>query len=408
MSAINSEKDLYNYRVLSRFKKKMVHISEREQELPELEIGKLLEIAVEHKEIISLGPGEPDFPAPKEIIAYTKKIADKVNHYSPPGGRKELKEAIIKKLKKDNNIIAKPENIVVTCGSQDALMMAGACCLDAGEEIILPNPGYMAFLSTFELFNAAPGFVELKEEDGYTMNPEEIERQIVPRKTQAILINSPANPTGNVLSRKILEEIADIAVEHDLWIFSDEAYEKIVYDDAKHISIGSLNGMDEYTMTFQSLSKTAAMCGYRVGYVVAPEQMAHALKEVHVLTTICSPTISQMLATKALSLGDKYVKQMVKEYDRRRKLIIPRLNEMGISTPWPKGAFYAFGNITSFERSSKTFCLNMLKKAKVAAVPGIDFGRFGEGHVRFSFATKYDRIEKALDRMEKFMKHYKK
>jgi len=384
-----------------------IEISEREEELPDLEIDKLLEILVEHKEILSLGPGEPDFPAAKEIVEYTKKIAGNVNHYSPPGGRKELKAEIVKKLKKENGINADPDQIIVTCGSQEALMLAAACCLDVSEQILIPNPGFMAFLPTFELFNAVPKLIELKEEENYAINPDTVRKQIDRKKTKVLLINSPANPTGTVLSKKILEELADIAIEYNLTIFSDEAYEKIVYDDAKHISIGSLNGMSLHVATFHSFSKTAAMCGYRLGYVCAPFELATAVKKTHILSSICAPTISQMLGVKALTMGNKYVKTMVEEYDRRRRMIVPRLNEIGIATPMPKGAFYAFGNITPFEKQSKKFCLKMIQKAKVAAVPGIDFGPAGEGHVRFSFATDYNKIQTALERMEKFLHNYR-
>jgi aminotransferase len=386
----------------------MVELSEREQELPDLEIEKLIEIAVEHPEIISLGPGEPDFALHQDLVRHTKKIAHLVNHYSPAGGLRELREALAKKLKKDNKIKADPDNIVVTCGSQDALVLGAACCLDVSEQIILPNPGYMAFLSTFELFNASPRFVELKEEEGYSVNPDLVRKAIDKKKTKVLLINSPSNPTGNVLSKKILEELADIAVEYDLYVFSDEAYEKILFDGAKHYSIGSFNGMKDYAVTFQTFSKSFAMCGHRLGYVVAPDELAVAIRKTHVLTTVCAPTISQLIGLKALKMGDKHAKMMVKEYDRRRKLIVPRLNDMGISCPMPRGAFYAFGNISDFDKSSKRFVLNMIKKAKVAAVPGIDFGSAGEGHVRFSFATDYKLIKKALDRLEPFLKKYKK
>ncbi len=384
-----------------------VEISEREGELPDLEIEKLLEILVEHPDILSLGPGEPDFPVAKEIVDYTKKIAGNVNHYSPPGGRKELKEEIVKKLKKENNIHVTPEQVIVTCGSQEALMLAAASCLDVSEQILIPDPGFMGFLPLFEMFHATPKQISLQEEKGYSINPDDVRKAIERKKTKVLLINSPSNPTGNVLSRKILEELADIAIEYNLTIFSDEAYEKILYDDAKHISIGSLNGMSAHVATFQSFSKTAAMCGYRVGYVAAPGELAGAIKKTHVLSSICAPTISQMLAVKALQMGNKYVNKMVAEYDRRRKMIIPRLNSMGLSTPMPKGAFYAFSNITPFEKQSKKFCLKMIQKAKVSAVPGIDFGPTGEGHIRFSFATDYKKIQTAMDRLEKFLHTYK-
>jgi len=166
--------------------------------------------------------------------------------------------------------------------------------------------------------------------------------------------------------------------------------------------------MEDYAVTFQSFSKSYAMCGYRLGYAVCNEELANALKKTHILSTVCAPTMSQLVGIKALKMGDKHVNQMKKEYDRRRKLIVPRLNEWGISTPMPKGAFYAFGNIKSFDNSSKRFVLNMIKKAKVSAVPGIDFGPSGEGHVRFSFATDYKLIKKALGRLEPWLKRYKK
>ncbi|MBW3004760.1 aminotransferase class I/II-fold pyridoxal phosphate-dependent enzyme [Candidatus Woesearchaeota archaeon] len=386
----------------------MVELSEREQELPDLEIEKLIEIAVEHPEIISLGPGEPDFPLHPELVRHTKKVAHLVNHYSPAGGLRELREAIAKKLKKDNKIKANPDNVVVTCGSQEALMLATASCLDVSEQIILPNPGYMGFLPTCELFNANPRFVELKEEDDYAINPDAVKKLINKKKTKVLLINSPANPTGNVLSKKILEELADIAVEYDLYVFSDEAYEKIVYNGAKHHSIASFNGMEDYAVTFQSFSKSFAMCGYRLGYAVCDEELAEAMKKMHIFSTVCAPTISQLVGIKALKMGDKHAKMMVKEYDRRRKLIVPRLNELGISCPMPKGAFYAFGNIKSFDNNSVRFVKKMITQAKVSAVPGTDFGSGGEGHVRFSFATDYKLIQKALKRVEPWLKKYKK
>ena len=384
-----------------------MHISERERQLPEQEIGKLLRIAVEDKSIISLGPGEPDFPAPPPIVALTKKYANQCNHYSPPGGRQELREALAKKLKKENKINTDPANIVVTTGSQEALLLAAACSLDVSEQVILPDPSYMGFLPTFSLFNAGTRFVPLREEDAFAIDPDEVERVIDPKKTKVLMINTPANPTGNVLSKKILEQLADIAIEHDLLIFSDEAYEKIIYDDAKHVSIGSLNGMDEHAVTFHTFSKTYAMCGYRIGYVAAPPALAEAIKSLHIDTTICAPTISQKIAVDALKLPSKYTDAMVKEYDRRRKLIVKRLNEMGLYTPMPKGAFYTYSNVKHLGVGSKRLALDMLKKAKVAVVPGTDFGKSGSGYIRCSYATDYKLIGKAMDKMEAFLKKYK-
>lgn len=378
-------------------------ISEREQELPDAVIGKLLKIASEDKSVISLGPGEPDFSLPRPLVAEVRRLADKVNRYSPPGGRSDFKEAIIKKLKKDNKIKADPDNIVVTTGSQEALALATACTLDVSEQIILSNPSYMGFLPTFELFNAVPRFVEVKEENEFAFDPDEIKKQIDRKKTNALLINSPANPTGTVFSKKLLEEIADLAIEYNFYIFSDEAYEKIIYDGAKHVSIASLNGMEPYALTFHTFSKTYAMCGFRLGYCVGPEDVIEAMTKAHIYTTICAPTISQLVGLKALSLPSKYIDVMVREYDRRRKMIIKRLNELNLHVSMPKGAFYAFANIKEYSNNSKFFADQLLNKAKVAVVPGTDFGNCGEGYIRCSYATDYTLIGKAMDRIAHFL-----
>lgn len=200
-----------------------------------------------------------------------------------------------------------------------------------------------------------------------------------------------------------MEEIADLAVEYDFGIFSDEAYERLTYDGAKHVSMASLNGMQDRVFTFQTLSKSHAMCGFRLGYVIAPEDAARAIKKTHIYTTVCAPTLSQKLGIKALSLPNKYTMNMVKEYDKRRKVIVERLNGMGLSTPDPKGAFYTFSNIKHVNKDSTKFALKLLKEQKVAVVPGVDFGTEGEGHIRCSFATKLPIIEKAMDRLEKFV-----
>jgi len=383
----------------------MVDISERQTELPDAIIGKILKIAVEDKSVVSLGPGEPDFPAPKPIVNLVKKFANKCNHYSPPGGRAELKEAIVKKIRKDNKIKADPENVIVTCGSQEALLLTTACTLDVSEQILLPNPGFMGFLPTFELFNANPVFIELKEEENFEINPDVVKKLIDKKKTKALLINSPANPTGNVIRKSVLEELADIAIENDIYILSDEAYEKITYGK-KHHSIGSFNGMEKNVVTFQSFSKTYAMCGFRLGYAVGPKELIQAMTKTHIYSTICSPTISQMVGVEALRLSKKYTDKMVKEYARRRALILKRFEEMNIPCSKPYGAFYVFPNIKEFSNDSLKFANDLLKKGKVAVLPGSEFGRYGEGYIRCSYATDYKRIEEAMDRIEKFLKKY--
>ena len=366
-------------------------------------IGQLIEIASEHKDIISLGPGEPDFPAPKAIVEYTKKIAGKCNHYSPPGGRRELKEAIAKKLRKENKIRCDVSNIAVTTGSQEALLLGIAASLDVSEPVIIPSPSFLGYLPTAEIFTAQPVAVPLRESNNWELDPDDLKKVADRKKTGALIINTPANPTGGVLSKKTLEEIADLAVEFDFYVFSDEAYEKIIYEK-KHFSMGSLNGMQDYVITLQTFSKSHAMCGYRLGYACGPEEIIKAMTKMQPYSTICAPTISQMLGVKALQMGDAYTKQMVREYRRRRDLIHRRLNDMELATKKPEGAFYAFSNIKKFDKNSIRFSREMIKKIKVAAMPGSEFGRFGEGYIRCSYATDYRLIEKAMDRMEKFLR----
>ncbi len=378
----------------------MVHISEREVNLPKSVLEKLSKIASEKKDIISLSIGEPNFITPKPILDYVKKIIDKSTHYTNHQGLEELREKLVKKLKKENKINVDKNNIVVTCGSQQALFAALLCTLDPNEEIILSNPGYLGYIPAIELCDAVPSYVKLDE--NFELNPDTIKEAINKGKTKAILINTPNNPTGSVLSRKILEEIADIAINNDLYIFSDEAYEKIIYDK-KHISIGSLNGMKEYVASFFTFSKTYAMCGFRLGYCVVPDKLVEPLVKTSEYMTLCAPHISQLLGIKALSLPNIYINKMVNEYNKRRKFIVNSLNNLGLKTKMPDGAFYAFSDIKDFSKSSEKFANDLLRKAKVAVIPGTEFGKYGEGYIRVSYANKFELIKKAMERIEKYL-----
>jgi len=381
-------------------------VSERETELPVSTIGELIKIAAENRRVISLGPGEPDFSSPKNIIDVAcKKLREGYTHYSPPSGRRELLEAIRKKLRKENRIDVGENQIIVTNGSTEAILLSLMCIIDPGEGVLIPDPGFLSYRPAVELLNGMPLSVPHGEESGFQFSVEEAEKIIIPEKTNAIIVNTPSNPTGVVLKKKALEEIADFAVEHDLVVISDEAYEKFVYDNEKHVSIGSLNGIEERTITFQSFSKTYAMPGFRIGYAAGPEEIIKAMKKIHIYSTICAPTVSQLAAIEALEGTQKPLKTMIREYDRRRKMIVKRLNELpGVSCVKPKGAFYAFPNISSFGKKSFEFCKWILKEAGVACVPGTEFGRCGEGHIRCSYATKYEKIEEAMHRMEKVLK----
>ncbi len=382
-------------------------LSEREQELPVSTIGELIKIAEERRDIISLGPGEPDFASPKHIIDFAcKKLREGKTHYSPPGGRRDLKEAIAKKLKKENRVYVSPEQIIVTVGSTEAIFLALMCSVDPGEGVIIPDPGFLAYRPAVEILNGMPLPVRHNEENGFQFITEEAKKTIIPEKTNVMIINTPSNPTGVVFNKKTMEEIADFVCEYDLLVMSDEAYEKFVYDGEKHISFASLNGMADRTLTFHSFSKTYAMPGFRVGYAAGPERIINAMKKIHIYSTICSPTVSQEAALRALEGPQKCVEMMVKEYNRRRRLILKRLNEIpGFFCVEPKGAFYAFPNIKSFGMKSLDFSKWLIKKAGVAVVPGTEFGGCGKGYIRCSYATSYQNIKRAMDMIEKAVKN---
>lgn len=378
------------------------HISERDLQLPDVEFPEIFKKVVSDKKIISLGPGEPDFLTPKPLLDYAKKIIDKGTHYSEPQGLLALREAIVKKLAKENNIHTNPENVVVNCGSQQGIFSALLAALDPTEQVIVPSPGYAGYVPPIDLVSATPVFVPMKEEDNFELNPDILKRHI-DKKTKVIILNSPGNPTGNVLSKKVLEEVADIAIDKDILIFSDEAYENILYDNAKHISVGSLNGMQDHVLTFQTFSKSYAMCGFRLGYCAGPKKFISEMVKNNNYMVISAPRISQLVGIKALSLNKKYINSMVSEYKKRRDLIVSGLNNLGLSTRTPKGAFYTFSNISKYSKNSSQFAHRLLDKAKVAVIPGTEFGPFGEGYIRCSFATKYEKIAEAIERMDKFL-----
>ncbi|MCD6226290.1 MAG: pyridoxal phosphate-dependent aminotransferase [Candidatus Aenigmarchaeota archaeon] len=387
---------------------KKYSISERFLNLPSSIFAKIMKIASEDKSVISLGPGEPDFTTPKHIIKYAKKkLSEGYTHYSAPDGRDELKEAIVKKVRKENKIKASSDEVIVTCGSQEALFLGVLSLIDPGEKVLVPDPGFLAYIPMIETINGVPVSVPLLEDEGFEFNPDTV-KKLIDKRTRILLINTPSNPTGRVLKKKTLEELADIAIDNNLIIFSDEAYENIIYDNQKHISIGSLNGMKNHVISLFTFSKTQAMAGWRLGYAVGPKDIIQSMVKMHIYTTVCAPTIAQIAGYKALTSKQDYIEKMRKEYDRRRKLIIKRLEEIPrISCLKPEGAFYAFPNIKELGMSSIKVSDFFLKKAKVLTVPGTEFGKYGEGYIRLSYATEYKKIEEALDRIEKAIRSLK-
>jgi len=371
------------------------------------EIRKLFDLAQGIEGVISLGIGEPDFDTPEHIKEYAKEALDKgLTHYGPNAGIKELREAVAEKLKKDNGIEVDPKSqIIITVGGNQGLLMGFATFLKDDEEVLIPSPAFVSYAPSVILAGGKPVEVPTYEENEFRLTADELEKYVTP-KTRALIINTPNNPTGAVLTKKDLEEIADFAVEHDLMILSDEVYEYFVYDGVKNYSIASLDGMFDRVITINSFSKTFAMTGWRLGFVVAPEWVIERMTRFQMYNVTCPVTFVQYAAAKALrdERSWKAVEEMRKEYDRRRNLVWKRLNEMGLPTVKPKGAFYIFPRVKDTGLTSKEFSELMIREAKVVMVPGSAFGKAGEGYVRISYATAYEKLEEAMNRMEKVLK----
>ncbi len=385
-------------------------IAKREANLPKTEFEEIMRIATEDKDVISLGPGEPDFDTPKNIREATKRAIDKgLTHYSTTNGIKELREEISKKIEKQNGIKADPEEeITVTTGSSEALFLAALVLIEPQDKIIVPNPGYINYIPLTDLMEGGPISLRLSHENNFDYDIEWIKKQ-VDDKTHVMIINSPANPTGKALKRKNLEEIADVVTEHNMIVFSDEAYESFVYGDAQHISLASLNGMHNRVMSFFTFSKTYAMAGYRIGYAAGPSEVIKAMNKLRLYSTLSSPVFVQEAALEALRGSQDEVEKMKKEYERRGKMLHRRLTEMG---NWficnePEGAFYMFPSIKEFGMTSTHLAHMLLEKAKVLVVPGTEFGEYGEGYVRMSYATSYEKIQEAMDRIENWLRNFK-
>lgn len=381
-------------------------ISERMAELPHSMFARFMALS-KKQNIISLGPGEPDFNTPKHIVSGAKKALDKgFTRYSDPAGTPLLREAIAKKVKKVNKIkLNDPDkNVIVTSGSTEALLLAGLATIDPTEAVLVPNPGFLAYTPMVEMIDAEAASYSLSDETGFQIDIDALKKQIK-RKTKAMILNTPSNPTGTVFKRSVLEELADLAVENDLTIISDEAYEDFVFDKSKHISIGSFNGLENHVISTFSTSKTYAMPGLRVGYAVGNEKVIRGMVGMHIYTSLCAPSVSQRAAITALNSSQAAVRKMNKEYDRRRKYMLKRLkNIKGLEVKVePKGAFYVFPRFYSKKMNSEQFALHLLNKANVLTIPGTEFGSEGAGFLRLSYATDMKKIKTAMDRLEKLL-----
>ncbi len=353
------------------------------------------------EDIIHLEIGRPDFDTPAHIKEAAKKALDEGKvHYSSNYGYPELREAIAQKLRQDNGLSYDPATeIIVTVGTNEAVFMAMMAFLNPGDEVLIPDPCWLHYFYCAQMAGAVPISVPVREENQFNPQIDEFRSRITPN-TKMMVINTPNNPTGAVYSLEALEELAQLARETELFVLSDEIYEKMVYEGTRHFSIEGFPGMRERTITVNGFSKIYAMTGWRLGYAAADHELIKAMIRIHQYTTVCATSFAQWGAIGALEGPQSEAEMMVKEFDRRRKLVFTALQEMpGIEVVEPRGAFYIFPNIKALGKSAEELSWYLLDEAKIAVVPGTVLGEFGTDYIRISYANSYENLEKAMERM---------
>jgi len=388
----------------------MVKLSNIAQNIKGSPIRKMFNMANAMDDVVSFALGEPDFTTSGNIInAACEALQRGETHYTPNAGILPLRQVIAKRLKSKNNVNVNPESeIIVTGGGMEALMLCMMVTIDSGDEVIVSNPYWSNHPSQVRMCGGIPRFVNVYEEDGFVYNPDNL-RKAINKNTKAILINSPANPTGGVVERDTLEEIAEIAKEYNLLIISDEVYQYFVYDGAEFVSIASLEGMKERTIVVDSFSKSYAMTGWRIGYGAGCEEIIQNMIKLQENVISCVNSSTQYAAIEALEGTQEHLEYMINKYQQRRELIVDGINDIeGLSCISPKGAFYVFVNIFKTGMTSEEFAIELLKNARVVVVPGSGFGEAGEGFVRISYATSEENIVEGLRRMNDFMEELNK
>ena len=390
-----------------RAKKRHSLISQPVSKISPSGIRKFFDLLASIDGVISLGVGEPDFVSPWPVCESAIRSLEKgYTMYTSNLGMPELRQRLSQYLEDTYNIKYDPnDEILITVGVSEALDLAMRALINVGDEVIMPDPRYVAYDSCVILARGVPVMVPTSGENDFEISAEDIESRITD-KTKAILVGYPANPTGAVLSRDKLAKITAVAQRHRLLVISDEIYARLVYG-VEHTCIAALPGMRENTVLLGGFSKSYAMTGWRVGYAAANKEIIAAMTKIHQYTIMSAPTMGQVAAIEALKSGEDSVKEMVEEYNRRRLVIVKGLNEIGLSCFEPRGAFYAFPSIKITGMKSGEFAEKLLVEEKVAVVPGITFGECGEGHVRCCYATSLAEIEEALARMKRFVDRHR-
>ncbi len=381
-------------------------VSQTAQNLRPSGIRRYFDIAATMDDVVTLGIGEPNFVTPQHILEKgIESLRRGETGYTSNSGTIELRRAISGYIERLYGLHYQPENeVLVTVGVSEALWIALKAVLDPGDEVLVVQPCFVANAAAVEMAGGLPVIVNTSVEHEFQVTGAALEAAVTPR-TKAILISYPNNPTGAILTREHILQVAAIAQKHDLVVLSDEIYERLVYD-ADHICFASLPGMFERTIVLSGMSKTFAMTGWRIGYAAAPAPLMEAMRKLHQYLIMSAPTMGQAAALEALEHGEDDVEHMRVQYDRRRRLIVSGFNDLGLTCFDPRGAFYAFPSIEATGMEDEDFCERLLHEERVAVVPGSAFGQSGSGFVRASYATSDDNIERALERMSRFMRRY--
>jgi len=379
-------------------------LADRLRELAPSGIRRFFDIAATMDDVISLGIGEPDFDTPAQVVeAAVEGLRRGRTHYTSNYGTIELRSALASHLDARYGVRYDPESeILITVGASEAVDLAVRATCNPGDEVILHEPSYVAYPAAITLAGGRPAFVPTRDEDDFALEPDLVEAAITPR-TKALFLGYPCNPTGAVLPPAVEDELAAIAVHHDLLVYSDEIYDRLAYGGYRHRALSALPGMRERTVLMGGFSKAYAMTGWRLGWVCAPAPILDGIVKVHQYMIMSAPTVAQDAALVALTTGEPDVEAMVAEYDRRRRLLVDGLNAMGLATFEPRGAFYAFPRISSTGLDDEAFTECLLREERVAVVPGSAFGPSGAGHVRMCYATSFEQLEEALRRIGRFV-----
>ena len=381
----------------------MKELSQKVNQAPKSKIRELFDLAAGRSDIISLGIGQPDFNTPKPVIQGTIDALNKnITTYAPTRGVPDLLKLLEAKMARDNNVHVNAENNIIMCnGGSNAITLAIATIFNPGDELILSSPNFVSYFYCGSFFGLK--IVEIERKSDLSPYIEEI-KKAVSKKTKAILINSPNNPTGHALSKKELEEIVEIAVDHDLYLISDEVYENYVYDGLKHVSPASLDGMFDRTITLNAMSKLYSATGFRLGYVVAKKEIIDLMEKYLQYTIAGTNHFAQYGFIEALKMDISFFKEIHESFTRRRNYVYDRLKENGFDVVKPRGAFYIMPSVKPFGMTGADFSMKVMKEKGVAIVPGNIFGSFSNDRLRISYATAYDKLEEAMERIGKLVK----